>query len=50
MSTKFSAKDTFLIDKIYNNDDPKETYMAFNEFVYNLNKHNYHHVIGLNDN
>ena len=40
MSTKFSAKDTFLIDKIYNKDDPKETYMAFNEFAYNLNKHN----------
>jgi len=38
MSQKFLAKDTSLVEKIYKNDDPKETYMAFNEFSYNINK------------
>jgi hypothetical protein len=36
MSSKFIAKDTILIDTIQKKEDPKETYMAFNEFAYNI--------------
>ena len=36
MSSKFLAPDTKLIDDIYLKDDPKETFMAFNEFAYNI--------------
>lgn len=38
MSQKFLAKDTSLLENLYTKDDPKETYMAFNEFAYNINK------------
>ena len=36
MSRKFVAKNTLLIDEVYLKEDPKETYMAFNEFAYNI--------------
>lgn len=36
MSSKFLAPDTKLLDDIYLKDDPKETFMAFNEFAYNI--------------
>ena len=38
MSQKFNAKDTSLLENIYLKDDPKETFMAFNEFAYNISK------------
>tara|TARA_B100000424_G_scaffold243713_1_gene213497 strand:- start:741 stop:1781 length:1041 start_codon:yes stop_codon:yes gene_type:complete len=38
MSQKFLAKDTSLLESLYTKDDPKETFMAFNEFAYNINK------------
>tara|TARA_B100001063_G_C16773696_1_gene563455 strand:+ start:3180 stop:4229 length:1050 start_codon:yes stop_codon:yes gene_type:complete len=38
ISSKFLATDTTYIEKIYMKDDPKETYMAFNEFAYTISQ------------
>lgn len=40
ISTKFLATNTTFIEKIYTKDDPKETFMAFNEFAFNISKNN----------
>jgi hypothetical protein len=40
ISTKFLATDTSFVDKIYTKDDPRETFMAFNEFAFNISKPN----------
>ena len=40
LSSKFLANNTTYIKEIYNKDDPKETFMAFNEFAFNISKNN----------
>lgn len=40
ISSKFLATDTSFVEKIYTKDDPKETFMAFNEFAFNISKNN----------
>lgn len=40
ISTKFLATDTSFAEKIYTKDDPKETFMAFNEFAFNISNSN----------